>query len=158
MIKIFIMEQKLLLPHKCKKIGWCVLLPFTLFGIILIAVEFDSTRFYQILFFWKEIDSLTFFGFTKTNTVVGTLFLIGAMLVSFSQEKIEDEYIANLRLSSLLWALLVSHGLLLIAFLFVYGIPFLNVMMYNMFTTLIIFIIRFNYILSRDSRSAGNEK
>jgi hypothetical protein len=79
-------------------------------------------------------------------------------MVGFSKEKNEDEFIANLRLSSLLWAVLVNYGLLLLAFVFVYGFPFLNVMVYNMFTVLIIFIARFNYILHRNSNYKPDEK
>ena len=73
-------------------------------------------------------------------------------------EKNEDEYIAGLRLSSLLWAVCVSYLLLLIAFVLVYGTPFLNVMVYNMFTVLIIFIIRFNYLLHKNSKIVPDEK
>ena len=93
-----------------------------------------------------------------TNTLIGSLFIIGAMLVSFSKEKNEDEFIAEIRLSSLLWAVCVSYILLLVAFLFVYGSPFLDVMVYNMFTVLIIFIIRFNYILHKNTKTGADEK
>ena len=89
---------------------------------------------------------------------VNVLFIIGAMLVSFSKEKNEDEYIAGLRLSSLLWAVFVSYVLLLAAFLLVYGSPFLDVMVYNMFTILIIFITRFNYLMYKNSKTATDEK
>ena len=101
------------------------------------------------------------FGFINTNitsTVVGILFIVGAIFVAFSKEKREDEFIANLRLSSLLWAVFVNYLLLIISFAFIYGSAFLNVMIYNMFTVLIIFIARFNYILYKNSKSAADEK
>ena len=81
-----------------------------------------------------------------------------AMFVGFSKEKREDEFIAKLRLSSLLWAVWVNYVLLLFAFLFVYGTSFLTVMIYNMFTVLIIFIVRFNYILYKNAKSVSDEK
>ena len=87
------------------------------------------------------------------NTIVGLLFIAGGLLVGFSKEKNEDEYISRLRLSSLLWAVLVNYALLSVAFVFVYDTAFLSVMVYNMFTVLIIFIIRFNYILFRSNLS-----
>ena len=93
-----------------------------------------------------------------TNTIVGMLFLIGALMVSFSKERREDEFIANLRLSSLLWSVWVNYALLLVAFVLVYGLAFFSVMVYNMFTILIIFIIRFNYILWRSAKPSGDEK
>jgi hypothetical protein len=93
-----------------------------------------------------------------TPTIVGILFLVGALLVSFSREEREDEFIAKLRQSSLLWAVLLNYVLLIICFAFVYGFSFLNVMIYNMFTVLVLFIIRFNYILYRSSKDMPNEK
>jgi hypothetical protein len=86
------------------------------------------------------------------------LFLGGAMLVAFSKEKTEDEFIVNIRLTSLLWALLVNNILLLIAFVFIYGTTFFSVMVYNMFTVLIIFILRFNYLLYKNSKTVIDEK
>jgi hypothetical protein len=93
-----------------------------------------------------------------TNTLVGVVFITGAILVGFSREKKEDEYIANLRLSSLLWAVFVSYLLLLLAFIFIYGGAFFMVMVYNMFTVMVIFIIRFNYLLYKNSKPVSDEK
>ena len=158
------MQTQLLLPNKYKKLGWFILVPATLLGLLLAYNEFGSD------WLWSKVFAIAndgtdsnykYFSFrysNVTNTVIGSLFLIGAMLVSFSKEKNEDEYIAGLRLSSLLWAVCVSYLLLLIAFVLVYGTPFLNVMVYNMFTVLIIFIIRFNYLLHKNSKIVPDEK
>ena len=102
--------------------------------------------------------NFTFITADVTNSLVGILFIIGALMVSFSKEKREDEFIANLRLSSLLWSVWVNYILLLIAFLFIWNFDFLSVMVYNMFTILIIFIIRFNYLLYRSSKSMSDDK
>lgn len=154
------MSTKLLLPNRFKKIGWFILVPATILGLVLAYHEFGAA------WLWANVFSIVndhdkYFGFDYTNitnTVIGSLFIIGAMLVSFSKEKNEDEFIAELRLSSLLWAVCVSYLLLLIAFVLVYGTPFLDVMVYNMFTVLIIFIIRFNYLMYKNSKTATDEK
>ena len=86
------------------------------------------------------------------------LFIIGALLVGFSKEKQEDEYIAEVRLNALLWAVLVNYCLLLAAFVFVYGLSFLTVMIYNMFTVLILFIARFHIALYRNAKNISDEK
>jgi FlaA1/EpsC-like NDP-sugar epimerase len=101
------------------------------------------------------------FGFTKVNltgTIVGILFLIGAIFVAFSKEKREDEYIAGIRLESLLWATYINYGVLLFCFIFFYSFEFLYVMIFNMFTILIFFIIRFYYMLYRSDKSLSHEK
>lgn len=157
------MLYKMLLPHKFKKIGWAILLPATILGIILIATGFEgmplTARVFAI-FNTSMIGKSQAFDFVSTNitnTAVGTLFIAGALLVAFSKEKNEDEFIANLRQSSLLWAVLVNYVLLLFCFVFVYGIAFLNVMIYNIFTVLVIFIVRFNYVLYQNAKSMSDE-
>ena len=158
------MAMKLLLSHRYKKIGWLILIPAAILGLISVYEGFNrnwfQTKVFAIANDNSTLDSQYFnFALTNiTNTVFGVLFIIGAMLVSFSKEKNEDEFIANVRLSSLLWAVCVNYILLLICFVFVYGTPFLSVMLYNMFTVLIIFIIRFNYLLYKNSKRAFDEK
>lgn len=158
------MFSQLLLPHKYKTLGWVILIPATIFGIALLASNFDSIQIKTSAFALVSDEILGeshSFSFIKTNitpTLVGILFIIGALLVSFSKEIHEDEFIAKLRLSSLLWAVLVNYLLLLIAFLFIYGTPFLSVMIYNMFTVLIIFIIRFHFVLYRNSKFQPDEE
>jgi hypothetical protein len=157
------MTNKLLLPNKYKAIGWYILVPATILGIAILS-EWESFEIQTNVFalFYEELmGKRTSFSVIHTNitpTAVGILFLVGALLVSFSKEKKEDEFIARLRQSSLLWAVLVNYSLLLLSFAFIYGVAFLNVMLYNMFTILIIFILRFNYILYRSSKEMPNEK
>lgn len=158
------MSHKLLLPNKYKMIGWILLIPSTILGLYL---SFNNYNGFDITVKTFSLFSDELFGKTKfltfvradiTNTIVGVLFIIGALMVSFSKEKNEDEFIANLRLSSLMWAVLVNYFLLLIGFLFIYDLAFINVMAYNMFTVLIIFIIRFNYILYKNNKIVSDEK
>jgi hypothetical protein len=158
------MSQKLLLPNRYKKIGWLILVPASLSGLVLAYNEFGLD------WLWAKVFAVAnegtefhyrYFTFGKTNitnTVIGSLFIIGALLVGFSKEKNEDEFISELRLSSLLWAVFASYVLLLIAFVLVYGSPFMDVMVYNMFTVLIIFIVRFNYLMYKNAKSVPDEK
>ncbi len=139
------------------------MIPAALAGILISIMDFDAQLLKGTVFAIANDPLLGedhFFSFIKTdltNTVVGSLFIIGGLLVGFSREKKEDEFIANLRLTSLLWAVWVSYILLLLAFLFIYGAVFFSVMVYNMFTVLIIFIIRFNFLLYKNAVPA-NEK
>lgn len=148
------METKFLLPNKFKRLGWIL---FTLGGILWVyavlivkeEVAFLQTSVFAVIGseFMKETK---YFGFITTNityTVIGILFILGGLLVVFSREKIEDEFISKLRLLSFQWSFLINYALLLFLFFFVYGLEFLDVMIYNMFTTLILFIAHFQYSL-----------
>ena len=165
------MNQTLLLPNRFKTIGWCILIPATIAGILLTTTGYEAewlnakvlTLFYDEISIISDavVDEFGPFGLIEanvTNTLVGVVFLFGALMVAFSKEKHEDEFIANLRLSSLLWSVWVNYILLLVAFLLVYGISFLHIMIYNMFTILIIFIIRFNYLLYKSTTSMADDK
>jgi len=169
--KIKLMNKYLLLPHRFKAIGWCILIPATMAGVYLIAKSFEVTWLRTTVFsffghdgFVHNGNSLTgnhnfsFITVDVTLSLVGFLFIMGGLMVSFSKEKTEDEFISNLRLSSLLWSVWVNYVLLLIAFVFIWNFDFLSVMVYNMFTILIIFIIRFNFILYKNSKMATDEK
>ncbi len=156
--------SNLLLPRKYKLIGWCLLIPATILGLVSIFTEFDAFHIEAKTFaffsgeFMGPSHSFEFIKTDLTQTIIGVVFIVGAMFVSFSKEKNEDEFIGKLRLSSLLWAILVNYSLLLLCFLFIYGTDFLSVMIWNMFTILIIFIVRFNYILYRSSQTVPDEK
>ena len=158
------MKTKLLLPHKFKKPGWILLIPTTLFGLYIIFsdFEFDFLNARVFTLYSNEIlgESVTM-GFVKTNltlTVTGIIFIISAFFVAFSREKTEDEFIARIRLESLLWATYINYGILLFCFLFFYDFGFFYVMIFNMFTILLIFIIRFQYLLYRAKKSLSHEK
>jgi len=157
------MENNILLPNKFKKLGWYIAVPAIITGLIFSFNEYEiswlnikvlailNTDFNETYFFQFIDDNIT-------NELIGILCLIAGLFIAFSKEKKEDEFIANLRLNSLLWAVLVNYTLLFFAFMFVYGFAFFNVMIYNMFTVLIIFIIRFNYMLYKNSKAVGDEK
>src|SRR4051812_22516825 len=128
------MPNKLLLPNKYKFIGWFLLIPATIFGVILSFNDFEGFPLNANVLAIVDFSTKHLFSFAEqniTNTLTGICFIAGALLVGFSKEKKEDEFIEKLRLSSLLWAVWVSYILLFLAFIFVYGGLFFNVMVYN---------------------------
>ena len=158
------MSRKLLLPNRFKAIGWFIFIPATIAGIYISFTGYEpswlNTKVFAIFsdgFFGKD-NSFHIVETNITNTLVGAIFIVGSLFVGFSKEKKEDEFIAKLRLSSLLWAVWVNYILLLFAFLFIYGTSFLSIMVYNMFTVMIIFIVRFNYIFHKNSKLVPDEK
>lgn len=159
------MKSKLLLPYQYKSIGWILLIPSCIAGLFLLAFDgIDAIKLPAkvfVIYSNPVFGDDRFFNIAEenvTSTLVGVLFILGGLLVAFSREKNEDEYISSIRLSSWQWAVLVNYGLLLISFLFIYGTAFLMVMVYNMFTVLILFIARYNYLLYRNAKLLKDEK
>jgi hypothetical protein len=158
------MKTKLLFPHRFKRIGWILLVPSTILGIACIFFDF-SFNFLDIKVFAIFSDDFfgsdTVFGLGKNNItdeIVGVLFIIGALFVAFSKEKNEDEFIEKTRWESLVWATYINYFILIFCFLFFYNTSFLWVMIFNMFTILIFFILRFYFILYMSKKSLGHEK
>lgn len=156
------MKSKFLFPYKYKRIGWILLVPAALFGAFIVSTD------YQLPFLEVNIFSLTTQAFGDSNThwfknnitdeITAILFTIGALFVGFSKQKNEDEYIASVRHDSLLWATYVNYMLLILSMLFIYDAGFFTVMVYNMFTVLIIFLLRFNFMLYKNNKTISHEE
>jgi len=158
------MKTKLLLPNYLKRVGWMLLVPSTLFGLFILIFDYEFGFLDARVFTFYSgalMEEPHFFAMNTANltgTIVGILFLIGAVFVAFSKEKSEDEFIAGVRLESLLWATYINYGVLIFCFIFFYEFEFLYVMIFNMFTILIFFILRFYYMLYRANKSLSHEK
>jgi hypothetical protein len=92
-----------------------------------------------------------------TCELIGLLLLAGALLVAFSKEKREDEYLVHLRLSALIWAVYVNAALTALAFVMLYGFNFLYFMMCNLFAVLLLFIAKYQWKLYTLKNAQGEE-
>jgi hypothetical protein len=142
------MQLQLLLPPKYKKIGVLLFVPSLLLAILHRFNDFKVDFLTVNLF---EVD-LNF-----TDEIALTGIILSLLFIAFAREEHEDEYISSIRLKSLQWAVLVNYSLLILATWLIHGFPFIDVMMYNMLTVLIIFIFRFHLEL-RKNRIANPEK
>ncbi len=148
------MRSKLLLPPKYKLIGLFIFIPFFLLGI---AVRFYDFGF-SFLQFQVSVDNGIFDNNRQdlTDELTLTGLIVGLLFIAFSREKQEDEFINKIRLESLQWAVLINYILLLIATWVVYNFSYIDVMMYNMLTVLLIFIVRFHILLWKNNYSANH--
>ncbi len=146
------MKAKFLFPYQYKLIGWMItilILIIWLFGVIS-GSQYD---FFTITLPFKYALQDSFNAKTNETTLsLGDEFMVvglitGMIMIAFSREKVEDEYVAQVRLETLQWAIYINFGLLIVATLLVYGTYYFNVMIYNMFTPLLFFIARFYYVL-----------
>ncbi|OFX83321.1 MAG: hypothetical protein A2W99_12075 [Bacteroidetes bacterium GWF2_33_16] len=161
------MKTKFLFPNRFKRIGWILLIPAAILGFFILFFDFEFMFLDSKVFaIYSEMFALGGSN-TKilsidvnniTDEIVSILFLIGAIFVAFSKEKQEDEFIAKVRLESLVWATYINYAILIFCIMFFFSTGFLTVMILNMFTILIFFIIRFYYILYSTNKSLDHEK
>jgi hypothetical protein len=152
------MKNEFYFPNKCKRIGVVFFLAALTTWILILAGVLEESLFKAPVLAIYENNFMGGKGFFHIiqneifDELIGVLALIGLIFIGFSKEKQEDEFVQKIRLNSLKWAVFVNYGLLLFAMLFVYGMVFLDIMLYNMFTVLIIYIIRFNYLMYKFNR------
>ena len=129
--------KTLLFPHSFQRIGWVV------FAI--------SAAIGAYILFTDNTDSYLF----NNIAIIGTC--IGAILATCSREEVEDEMTGQIRLNSLLTALYINYAILIVCSLVIYDLDFLSVMLYNMFTILLIFMVVFRWKIWQVKKATENE-
>lgn len=160
------MRINYLFPHAYKKWGLIFFIPALVIGFLAARdsmgfspdwLDVNVFTIYQKDFLGEEV----LFGFIPNNIldeIMGVLIILSGLVLAFSREKVEDELISSIRLKSLVWATYFNYGVLLLAIVFVHDISFYWVMMFNLFTILVFFIIRFNWQLYRLRKSVSHEE
>jgi hypothetical protein len=158
------MNSRFLLSHKYKPLGWVLFLIGLIFGIFLLINDFDYFNWEVSVFpligesgLLSSNPSLEWSTNNVADEIVSVVLIIGGILVSFSKTKDEDEYISKIRMESLIWATYVNYGILILAIIFVFDMSFFTVLIVNMFTVLLFFIVRFHYMLYKSKRVIENE-
>jgi hypothetical protein len=158
------MNSRFLLSHKYKPLGWVLFLIGLIFGIFLLINDFDYFNLEVSVFpligesgLLSSNPSLEWSTNNVADEIVSVVLIIGGILVSFSKTKDEDEYISKIRMESLIWATYVNYGILILAIIFVFDMSFFTVLIVNMFTVLLFFIVRFHYMLYKSKRVIENE-
>jgi len=158
------MKVKYLLPTRYKRVGWFIFLPCILLGVPTVIFEAAPTflDFKVFAIFIDEVLGLQrLYGVIENNLLnefLGISTILGGLLVAFSKEYDEDELVASMRLESLVWAVYWNYGILILALIFVYDLSFYWVMVFNMFTPLVLCILRFNFQLRKFRKSVHHEE
>jgi len=141
-----------------------MLIPACILGFLAFVLNYQlpflNLKVFAVVdsFPFSKSSKFSFISNNITDELLGLFIIIGSLFVACSKEKTEDEFIAQSRLESLLWATYFNYSLLLLAIIFVYGMDFFSVLIFNMFTHLLIFLMRFKYVLYKNNQAIHNEK
>lgn len=158
------MKTNFLFPHRYKTVGWLLFIPGFVLGVLYLFGALDQFQWEVPVFSIAQdsvLGKISYFIFTTNDVkdeLIGLLLISGSLLLAFSKEKSEDEFIARVRLESLVWATYVNYIILIITMLFIYDMTFFWVLVFNMFTILIFFIIRFNWALYASKKQLSDEE
>ncbi len=158
------MNTNYLFPHRYKKIGWAVLIPSVILGLVHMIFNYEPAFLNIPVFALLDdgfLEKIKLFSFTENNIfdeLLGVFIILSSLLVAFSKEVHEDEFIAKIRLESLVRATYINYAILIFGLILVYSGAFLWVMVFNMFTILLIFIIRFHWAVYKLNRTPNYEE
>lgn len=131
-----------LFPHCFRLIGWIVLLPTLLLGIMLFCGTFSISGILETIL----IDI----------AIIGIA--LGSIFISCSRERIEDEMTSAIRLKALLTSLYTYVVLLIIWTLSVNGIAYIYIMAASLVMLPLIFVVRFRYEMHKYNKEKSDEE
>lgn len=131
-----------LFPHTFRPIGWIVLVPTLILGILLLD---------GILSVDGSVETIL------TDTAIIGIAL-GSIFITCSRERIEDEMTSSIRLKALLTSLYTYIVFLVIWTLAVNGMAYLYVMAASFVMLPIIFVVRFRYEMHRYYKIKSDEE
>ena len=158
------MYRNYLFPHRFKKFGWMVFIPSLCIGLFVVVTDYEPSYLdfkVPTLYMDDLFGKGARLGMIKDNVlneILGILFIISALVVAFSKARVEDEYISHLRESSLVWSVYANYIILLFALMFLHEFSFYWVMLFNMFTVLVLFILRFHWHIYSFSKRTQNDQ
>lgn len=147
------MRDNYLFPQKYRIYGW-----------VIVCVAIISTIAYSIswrCFHWMLVVKMPVIyngfetqGFFTTALctpiyIIMALLVIGLLLVGFSREKVEDEFVAFVRMRSMVWAAKVSAVVFILTDLLLFGISFPYGACSIFIFFLFLFVIKFRIALCR---------
>ena len=132
-----------LFPHAFRPIGWIVLVPTLLLGILLLTGE-------------VSIQSNTLETILTDTAIIGIA--IGSIFIACSRESIEDEMTSTIRLKALLSSLYTYVALLIIWTLAINGMAYIYVMSASLVILPMIFVVCFRYEMHKYYKIKSDEE
>ena len=150
-------EQNLLLPNRFRIKGY---------GILAAGILTAILRFYygykpeildlKVFAFYSSFLETKFFSIIEhniTDEIAELLLLLGLFLSAFTKEKNEEKYI-SIRFRTLMLSFYFNCIFLFLCILFVYGLGFIEILMMNLYSNLLFYIIIFKILKYKYEKKA----
>ena len=138
------MRITFLFPASLRKVGWWLFIPALITLILLSIVNYEAGRTVWV----PALANGEIFGQPKfftmiendiTDEILFSMIIAGGVMAGFSRLRTEDEFTAQIRYESLVYATYVNFAVMLFATLTVYGTYYFNVLIANMLTLIVFF-------------------
>lgn len=145
--------MKLFVPNNIRIYGWVILLFGLILGVIRfyfgVKPEFLNIKVFAVYSKYFETNYFKVIENHVSEELTALLILVGLFVISFTKEKIENESVSVIRYKSFILTFYINTQIIVLSFLFVYGFGFINILVINVFSTFIIYIILSRYFLSK---------
>ena len=140
-------------PHSLRWIGYILFIPGLTLGFLWGFAGFNPGWLKVPVFavYSSYLKTVTF-GMTRTNLtdeLTCILLLTGTLWLICSREKVESPELDLLRYKAFFFSVLLNSLFLLFSVLFIFGIGFINVMIINMFSQLVFYLVVFRFLMKR---------
>lgn len=160
------MKTNYLFPYRLKKISGAIfLISFITLTVFYFLDEFAyfeiKSKVFAVVGNTGLLGENDWFGWVEnsiTDEILVVLSIVFGIIFAFSKEKYEDEMVMSVRLNSLAWATIINYILIVLSYIFIYGVSFLTVMSAIMFSQLLIFIILFRYNIYKLNKAGADEE
>lgn len=147
--------MKLLLPFNARYYGYVLLFLSIILAIIRfyfdIKLKVLDVKVFAVYSKYFETNYFTLISNHISEELIALGLILGLLLINFSSEKIETEVTQSLRYKALILTFYINSFFLIFSVLFIYGFVFINVIVLNLFTPLIFYIIIFKILLFRSN-------
>lgn len=125
------MKKLWLLPRNCRVVGWGLFVLCALLGLYLIFTGYAPMQF-------------DFLNASVANVaIIGTL--VGLVMVAFSKEQVEDEFVNSLRMDAMIKAFILNSVVIVVLSLSMYGIVYVYALSITQYVVLLAYIAFFRY-------------
>lgn len=134
--------KNILFPNAFQLIGWILFVPSLIAGALI----------------YCEVISLSGMAATAANDLAIIGIAVGGLFITCSKERIEDEMVRSIRLSSLLNAIYMNAILLVTCTVSLNGVEFLEFAVLNLVLLPILFVCTFRLEIRRYHKMCENEE
>lgn len=146
--------KKFLLPYRFKFIGAFLLTIGIILAVLYLFFDYSIIiPVFAICSVFMETKFFVTFQTNFTDELILFFLISGLGLVAFSKEKKETKNLDGLRSNAIGKALIANNILLLFAILFFYGGVFLGVVVFNLFSFFIFYLIFFYLAIRKKIRN-----
>ena len=130
------MKKLWLLPRNCRIVGWGLFVLCALLGLYLIFTGYAPMQF-------------DFLNASVANVaIIGTL--VGLVMVAFSKEQVEDEFVNSLRVDAMIKAFILNSVVIVLLSLTMYGIVYVYALSITQYIVLLAYIAFFRYNIRKN--------